>query len=126
MGQLPGVQKERVSGLAEYPGYYCYDANRPSWLPYWVPDLTELSCETSLSTIAGNLTACLSSSPTCGVPPNPNPAVSGPGAGGPALSSGDSTASDQPIGNALTDNPLTTLMWIGLGLLGLMVLQDLK
>lgn len=100
-------------GLAEYPGYYCYDANRPSWLPYWLDDFTEESCKLSPSTIAGNIVACTTGSPTCGTPPAPNPDVSGPGAGGPDLSSGDSTAGTQPIGNVLTDNPTTTWLVIG-------------
>lgn len=32
-------------GLGAYPGEYCYDATRPSWLPYWFDDPTEALCD---------------------------------------------------------------------------------
>ena len=73
-------------GLGEYPGYYCYDANRPSWLPNWIDDFTESACKDSPATIAGNLWSCtigsLLGDKSCQTPPanwNPDPTVSGPG-----------------------------------------------
>ncbi len=89
--------RQRPAGMGEYPGYYCYDAARPSWLPYWLDDTTESACKYSISTIVGNVASCVTGSPNCGAPPNPNPAVSGPGAGGPPLAAGNSTASSDPI-----------------------------
>ncbi len=86
------------TGMGEYPGYYCYDAQRPSWLPYWLDDFTESGCKASPSTIIGNVTSCLNPlSADCSTPTNPNPLISGPGAGGPPLSAGNSTASVAPI-----------------------------
>jgi hypothetical protein len=68
-------------GLAEYPGYYCYDADRPSWLPYWLDDFTESACKWSPSTIAGNIKACVAGDPSCGTPTpeQANPNLSGAG-----------------------------------------------
>lgn len=57
-----------LKGLGEYPGYYCYDAARPSWLPYWLDDLTESTCKWSPKTIAGNIKACVTGDPSCGTP----------------------------------------------------------
>src|SRR5271166_4172113 len=70
-----------IRGLGEYPGYYCYDAGRPSWLPYWIDDLTESACKYSPSTIAGNISACVTGDPSCGTPTpaQANPNLSGPG-----------------------------------------------
>lgn len=89
--------RQRAVGLGEYPGYFCYDAARPSILPYWLDDFTESACKYSISNIVADVTSCLAGSPDCGAPPNPNPAISGPGAGGPALNAGNSTASIDPI-----------------------------
>ena len=72
---------KRRRGMAEYPGYFCYDANRPSWLPYWIDDTTESLCKYSPSTIAGNIKACATGDPSCN-PPTPaqaNPDLSGAG-----------------------------------------------
>ena len=68
-------------GMGEYPGYYCYDAARPSWLPYWLDDLTESACKWSPSTIAGNIKACATGDTSCGDPTaaQANPNLSGPG-----------------------------------------------
>ena len=76
-------------GLREYPGYYCYDANRPSWLPYWFDSVAESACKWNPTTIAGNIAACTAGSPTCQNPSvsQQNPELSGPGiapAGGPS------------------------------------------
>lgn len=72
-------------GLGEYPGYYCYDANRPSWLPYWIDSINESLCKYSPSTIAGNVAACATGNPSCGAPTpqQANPSLSGPGVTGP-------------------------------------------
>jgi hypothetical protein len=72
-------------GMGEYPGYYCYDADRPNWLPYWIDDLTESACKWSPSTIAGNIKACFTGDPQCGAPTpaQANPALSGPGVAAP-------------------------------------------
>jgi hypothetical protein len=87
-----------LRGLGEYPGYYCYDANRPSWLPYWIDSFTEEQCNLSPSNIAGSIASCLNPlSADCSTPQNPNPLISGPGVGGPPLAAGNSTASVAPI-----------------------------
>jgi hypothetical protein len=87
-----------LRGLGEYPGYYCYDANRPSWLPYWVDSFTEEQCNLSPSNIAGSIASCLNPlSADCSTPANPNPLISGPGVGGPPLAAGNSTAGVAPI-----------------------------
>jgi len=79
------VRSNGIGRLAEYPGYYCYDASRPSWLPYWLDDITESLCKWSPKTIAGNIVACATSDPTCGTPSKQaaNPDLSGPGVAGP-------------------------------------------
>ena len=71
----------RSRGVGEYPGYYCYDSGRPSWLPYWLDSLTESACKYRPSTIAGNIAACVSGSPECREPSEAqkNPDLSGPG-----------------------------------------------
>jgi hypothetical protein len=71
----------RNPGLGEYPGYYCYDANRPSWLPYWLDSITESTCKYSPSTIAGNIKACATGDASCNPPTaaQANPELSGPG-----------------------------------------------
>jgi hypothetical protein len=71
----------RGRGMGEYPGYYCYDAQRPSWLPYWLDDLTESACKYSPSTIAGNIKACVTGDPSCGTPTTAQANPELPGAG---------------------------------------------
>jgi hypothetical protein len=68
-------------GMGEYPGYYCYDPNRPSWLPYWLDSLTESGCKWNPKTIAGNIYACATGDPTCNPPTEAqkNPLLPGPG-----------------------------------------------
>lgn len=72
-------------GVGEYPGYYCYDAARPSWLPYWLDSFSESTCKYSPSTIAGNIKACVTGDPSCGTPTEAqaNPDLSGPGIAAP-------------------------------------------
>jgi hypothetical protein len=45
----------QLQGLGEYPDETCFDASRPSWLPYWLNDLTESQCEINLL-LTGNTT----------------------------------------------------------------------
>ena len=73
------------SGLGEYPGYYCYDADRPSWLPYWLDDFTESACKWNPKTIGGNIAACATGDPSCGTPTpeQADPSKSGPGVAAP-------------------------------------------
>jgi hypothetical protein len=70
-----------LRGVGEYPGYYCYDANRPSWLPYWLDSIAESLCKYTPSTIAGNIAHCATNQPDCGNPSaaQQNPELSGPG-----------------------------------------------
>jgi hypothetical protein len=72
-------------GMGEYPGYYCYDAARPSWLPYWLDDFTESACKWSPKTVAGNIAACGTGDPSCGTPGplQQDPTKSGPGVAAP-------------------------------------------
>jgi hypothetical protein len=71
----------RNKGMGEYPGYYCYDAARPSWLPYWIDDFTESTCKYTPSTIAGNIKACVTGDPSCGTPTAAQADPTLPGAG---------------------------------------------
>lgn len=119
-------------GLGEYPGYYCYDNNRPSWLPYWIDDLTESECKYSPSTIAGNIKACVTGDPSCGAPTpqQANPALPGPGVTGPgytALPPGTQTNVPvctggqvlDPDSNTCIDQAgLSTSTMVALGLVG--------
>ena len=121
-------------GLGEYPGYYCYDANRPSWLPYWIDDITESLCKWNPKTIAGNVTACATGDPSCppvlSTPWNPNPtgAVADPNVSGggvdPANQCGLFQTYDPPSGQcvySLTSN--TTLMAIAAGVALLLLIK---
>jgi hypothetical protein len=77
--------RRKRRGMGEYPGYYCYDAARPSWLPYWLDSVAESKCKYTPATIAGNIKACVSGDPSCN-PPTPaqqNPDVSGAGVAAP-------------------------------------------
>jgi len=73
--------KHGRTGLSEYPGYYCYDANRPSWLPYWIDDVAESTCKYNPSTIAGNIKACATGDTSCSTPTaaQADPTLSGAG-----------------------------------------------
>ena len=115
-------------GLGEYPGYYCYDASRPSWLPYWIDDFTESQCKWNLGNIAGNIKACVTGDPSCNAPPPSaqNPTVSGCGV--------DPSQCPQSSNPFQTFNPITgqfefdltsnkSLLWIGIGLLALFLLK---
>ncbi len=70
-----------LRGMGEYPGYYCYDAQRPSWLPYWIDSVSESLCKWNPKTIGGNIYACATGDPTCGTPTpeQQDPNLSGPG-----------------------------------------------
>ena len=75
-----GRRQEKVIGLGEYPGYRCYDANRPSWLPYWIDTFSESNCKYKPTEIAGNVWACATGDPTCATPPpGQDPTKSGAG-----------------------------------------------
>jgi hypothetical protein len=123
-----------MSGLAEYPGYVCYDATRPSWLPYWLDTLGEETCK--LSQVAGNVKACLNPVGTQCSPdsyvnfnmvsgqPNLDPNVSGAGI------LGTDTGSNAPpgllssiAGGTGSFNLGTTLQWVGIGLLALFLVK---
>lgn len=108
-------------GLAEYPGYYCYDAGRPSWLPYWLDDLTESECKWSPSTIAGNIKACATGDPSCGTPTpeQANPDLSGPGAAAPGAPTNVPTCSGlyslDPASNTCKLNLFSAPVLLGAG-----------
>lgn len=84
-------------GMGEYPGYYCYDANRPSWLPYWIDDFAESACKWNPATIAGNLTQCIIGSPSCptGFTTPLNPYPSTPVVADPTVSGGGTDPANQ-------------------------------
>lgn len=43
---MPIVRKgSSYRGLGLYPSSPCYDPSRPSWLPYWIDDLSESGCK---------------------------------------------------------------------------------
>ena len=126
------VVRPRRRGLGEYPGYYCYDANRPSWLPYWLDSINESLCKYSPSTIAGDIKACVSGDPSCGTPTQQqaNPQLSGPGVTGPGYTAPPpGTQFNVPVctggqvldpnSNTCVDQPgLSTTTMIALGLAG--------
>ena len=43
----PTPRPQRRRTLGAYPGDPCYDSLRPSWLPGWIPTLTEFNCNAS-------------------------------------------------------------------------------
>jgi hypothetical protein len=110
-------------GLGEYPGYVCYDASRPSWLPNWLDTWTESTCK--LKQAPGNIVACLNPLATncaqdslvntnvASATPNLDPSVSGAGIVG----------TDQP-NNTPTGIPtlnVNTTLWLAAGLAVLMI-----
>ena len=44
-----------LGSLGMYPDQTCFDPTRPSWLPYWLDDLTESNCKANLL-LTGNTT----------------------------------------------------------------------
>lgn len=71
-----------LRGLGEQPGYYCYDANRPDWLPYWLDDSVESACKWNFANATTNIKNCLlTNSPDCqSVDPNTaDPTIPGGG-----------------------------------------------
>jgi len=42
-------------GLGMYPDETCFDPTRPSWLPYWLDDISESACKVNLL-VSGNPT----------------------------------------------------------------------
>lgn len=110
-------------GMGEHPGFYCYDANRPSWLPYWWDTWGESVCK--LKAVPGNIAACLNPfDPNCastsepgswvnvreaaGLPVadlNVDPTVSGPG----IAEEGEAT-------NAPPQNPMAPLFWLAIAM----------
>lgn len=44
-----------LAALGMYPDETCYDVNRPSWLPYFIDDITESQCKVNLL-VSGNTT----------------------------------------------------------------------
>jgi hypothetical protein len=92
-------------GMGEYPGYYCYDAARPSWLPYWLDSITESTCKYNPVTIAGNIKACVAGSPNCGTPSvaQQNPDLSGPGVAPAGETSNTPTCSFGQVYDAATN-----------------------
>jgi hypothetical protein len=118
-------------GLGEYPGYYCYDAQRPSWLPYWLDDITESGCKWNPKTIAGNLSACLTNDPSCNAPSGSqlDPNKSGPGVAGPGEPVNVPTCSgwfqqlDIATNTCTLALPNTTLLLIGA--LGILLLTSI-
>jgi hypothetical protein len=118
-----------LRGLGEYPGYYCYDANRPSWLPYWIDDFTESGCKWNPGTIAGNIKACATGDPSCGTPTpeQANPNLSGPGVAKPGEPTNVPTCTGlyvlDPNTNTCTLNPLSnTPLLLAAGAGGLLLL----
>jgi hypothetical protein len=46
----------RGVGIGSYPGEPCYDPNRAGWLPYWIPNGNETSCNAA---VAADAASCL-------------------------------------------------------------------
>ena len=49
------ILRKGVSGLGMYPDETCFDVTRPSWLPYWLDDLSESACKIN-ELVSGNVT----------------------------------------------------------------------
>jgi len=96
--------KRRLGGLGEYPGYYCYDANRPSWLPYWIDSVNESMCRWNPKTVGGNLYYCLSGDPSCS---NPSEAEMNPALSGPGIAPSGSPSNVPVCGRFFTVDPVT-------------------
>lgn len=45
------------TGMGEYPGFYCYDKDRPSWMPYWWDTWGESVCK--VKAVPGNIFSCV-------------------------------------------------------------------
>jgi len=113
-----------VSGLGEYPGYVCYDATRPSWLPNWLDTPTESLCK--LKQAPGNIAACLNPLATNCAPdslvnlnvasatPNLDPTVSGAGI------VGTDQPNNTPTGGLSLNMNTTLLLAAGLAVLMIM------
>ena len=99
-------------GVGEYPGYYCYDAARPSWLPYFIDDITESKCKYTPSTIAGNIAACAAGSVSCGTP---SPAQQSPDLSGPGVAPAGTPSNTPNCGTFQSFNPSTAQCEIDLG-----------
>ncbi len=125
----------KPASLGEYPGYYCYDADRPSWLPYWLDDFTESACKYSPSTIAGNIYHCVTGQPDCAEPTGTalDPTKSGPGVAKPGETpnvprcDGFAQVYD-PAQNKCVFNPMSpSILLIGGGIVaGLLLLGSRK
>ena len=89
-------------GLGEYPGYYCYDATRPSWLPYWIDTPAESICKWSPKTIAGNIWHCASGAPDCA---NPSAAQQDPTLSGPGIAAAGEPSNTPQCGRFQVYNP---------------------
>lgn len=120
-----GVQKFR--GVGEAPGYYCYDANRPSWLPYWIDTPTESACKYNPKTIAGNLVYCLTGDPSCGKPSAAaaDPTLSGPGIAAPGEATNVPTCSSlfQSYDPASNQCQVSNWVYVAMGGLGLLLVM---
>jgi len=66
-----------------YPDESCFDTNRPSWLPYWLDDLTESSCKLNLL-VSGNTTGNTAQAGTFTTVTNPDGTTSVVSAADPA------------------------------------------
>ncbi len=125
-----------MNGLAEYPGYVCYDASRPSWLPNWLDTWGESVCK--LKQAPANVGACLNPLATSCAPdsyvnanvfsgkPNTDPNVSGAGILGTDEGSNAPPGLMQTLGANFPDlsfNPGNALLWVGLGVAALVFLR---
>jgi hypothetical protein len=45
-----------LRGIGSYPNEPCYDPNRASWLPYWIPNGNETACNAA---VAADAASCL-------------------------------------------------------------------
>jgi hypothetical protein len=127
-----GCNKKDTGGLGEYPGYVCYDANRPSWLPYWLDDLSESTCK--LQQVPANITACINPFSTTCAPTNVDQGsylnlnvVTGTPNFDPNVSGSGIAAAGQPTNTPTVDlsnvtvNPSNIVVWLAVGL-GVLVL----
>lgn len=122
-------------GVGMYPDEACFDTTRPSWLPYWIDDLTESSCKVNL-VVSGNTSGNTAQSGTFTSVTNPDGTTSVVSAADPvtianaqAACAAQNGAWDSTL-NTCSPNLLTQFvggygLYIGLGLAAVFLLSTM-
>lgn len=92
-------------GVGAYPTDSYYDPDRPSWLPYWIDDLTESAAKYNSPTIAGQMGGVV-------------------GAGVATVGDAISDAATSAVSNAVSTSLSGTLL-VGVGVVGALYVMSL-